>query len=183
MVVVLLIQALMGCSTSRLPPLLAGADLKAIQNLKFNVSVGVERYKFPAYSEHLLSVLRDLNVFNVVEYSDKEIHFDLLVKVESELYGEPVIPLFTIISLGLIPTIVDESYGVIFSIKSGNSQIERNFIFAEYRDTAILGWIALPMRLLPQYSGNDSPEVSMRYKNFIKLKLYENPVLKQYQSK
>ena len=176
-VVLISMSILVGCSTSRLPPNLGDEDLAKIQNLHFDVAVGVERYKFPAYSDNLLSVLSDLKVFDDVFYSDSGKSFQLIARVESEVHGEAVIPLLTAITLGVIPTIVNENHGVVFSLSDRKANV-KTFIYGEYRDKVILGWVALPMKLLPQYTGSGTPEESIRYLNLLKLKLHDSVYLK-----
>lgn len=167
----ILVVILQGCSTSRLPSSIDAPKLEIIKNLKFDKVIGVEKYMYPAYSEKLKTVLKDLNVFNDVVYSDSGSPYDLLARVDKEVSGTPVIPILTIISFGLIPTTVKESYGVIFSLND-NEKNTKIVIDAAYYDDAVMGWMALPMKFSPKYSFRDSPESSVRYRNYLKYKLY-----------
>ena len=169
----------MGCATSRLPSSLEMDEYTLSKDLKYNVIIGVEKYKYPAYSENLINILKSLDVFRDVVYVDEGKDYNLVAKIEKEVYGESIIPILTIITFGIIPTIVEEYYGIIFSINERNNDKKTELINASFRNITILGWIALPMGILPQYSLLGRPETSTRYKNRLKYLLCCNLILKE----
>jgi hypothetical protein len=142
--------ALPGCSSETLPPALTNAQLKAISSAHFKATIGVRRYNAPVYSDYLMEYLRKTTLFDEVaplEEFQKPPTF--VARVDRGIYGTATIPIFTIITLGIIPTIVEEEHGLEFSLIPNSPPKAPIAIRFSYRGPSTLGWWALYKGFLP----------------------------------
>ena len=133
-----------GCVSSSLPPRPTPEQRTAIQETRFDLTVGVEQFRNIAYPDSLIEALARTNLFVRV---DRLENFatppDLVARLTQYVPGAAVIPLMTGLSLGIIPTIVDEGHGYIFSLGLPDVESPEVPIRFEYSGPTTLGWLAL----------------------------------------
>jgi hypothetical protein len=136
-------------------------------------TVGVETYKFPAYSDALVKALRNTGVFVRVDHLEGFSSPPALVaRVEREIYGSSAIPLWTLLTLGLVPTTTEESFGYAFSLSRPGQEAPRIPIEYSYRGRTTLGWEALFLRSTPNYSID--PESSPQFRGRLALAILDH---------
>lgn len=145
------------CSTTTLPPELSDPQRDLIRTTRFDATVGVEPYDLPVYSETLLRALRATALFKSVEpMASFKTPPDLIAHVERPVSGEAVLPLKTALTLGLVPTIVDEKHGYVFSLRSGRKQGDALGIECTFTGKTTLGWLAAALNFLPNHAMKDA---------------------------
>lgn len=165
--VVLVGIALMGgCSSSTLPPTVTAAQLAAIKEAHIAATVGVEPYQYSVYSEALINDLRASDIFDEVDTVDSFQNPKLIAAVERTVYGTATIPIVTIITLGLVPTSVDEEYGHVFSLRSSTDPRRTIEIEYTYRGKTTLGWWALFLNFSSDRQSGDPTQTARFRENF-----------------
>ena len=151
---------LSGCVSQTLPPKVPESSLK-IDN-----AISIKPHQHPVYSESLQAAIEGTEIFTQVTTNDTS---DTTAKVNRQVHGSAVIPLLTILSLGIIPTTVEEEFGKSFILVHRGKTHE---IEATWNGNTILGWAALPMNLSPNRTmGN--PEKHPRFAAFLRSKIAE----------
>jgi hypothetical protein len=146
----LTLSVLAACSSETLPPTLSNNQLKAVAGMHFKATVGVQRYNGPVYSDYLIEYLRKTKLFDEVGPLDEFVTPPTFVaRVDRGIYGTATIPIFTFISLGIIPTTVEEEHGVEFSLIPNSPPRSPIAIRFSYRGPSTLGWWALYRGFLP----------------------------------
>lgn len=178
-----------GCYASRLPPSLSAAEREQIHPLGFTVAVDEEYYqstvtgnrehheehrtKCPAYPESLKNDLRGTMLFKDVDLSNKlPANPDLVASVKEPVYGSTVIPLFTILTLGIIPTFTTERHGQVFAFARPADPAKTLRVEYTYESTSVLGWYAVYLRRSPDWSGDS--RCSQRYLDRLALAISTN---------
>ena len=136
-----------GCSSSSLPAAPTDAQLGLLRQTHFKARVGVESYKSPVYSEHLISDLRATGLFDRVDRLEEIESPDLIARIERPVYGRAMIPLWTIATLGVVPTTVEEEHGYVFSLRRPDNPEASEVIDYTYRGPTTLGWVAAYLNL------------------------------------
>lgn len=145
----LAVFAFRGCASAALPPSLSDEQLKVVRSTRFRTTVGVERCEWPAYSDGLVESLRRTNLFDRVDHLDRVSDAQLIARVDRRICGTATIPIFTMVSLGIIPTIVDEEWGESFTLsRAGDARSGLQVEFA-YTGPTTLGWIGALASLSP----------------------------------
>jgi hypothetical protein len=152
-----------GCGSFSLPPKPTDAQLAILRSTHFRATVGVEPYKYPVYSEHLVSDLRSTGLFDAVELLDKIEKPTLVARVERPVYGKAAIPFWTIVTLGIVPTTVEEEHGHAFSFRPASRSEAPVLIDYTYRGPSTLGWVAFFLNFAPNRSG-DNPIETPRFR-------------------
>ena len=152
---------LTGCVASRLPNKLAPLSLQEIHAAKLPFHVSIEEYEYPAYSESLEKNLDNTRLFKSVDELNETSTPDLIAKVEDRIYGTACVPWLTFLSVGIIPTFVEENHGDSFSLSSPKKPDDKVKIIYRYRGTTVLGWLGLFYNLHPDWWM--FPESSQRY--------------------
>ncbi len=146
----LTLLTLPGCASEALPPPLSNDQLKAIAAKHFKASVGVRKYNAPVYSDYLVECLRKTNLFDEVALLDEfKTPPTFIAVVNRGIYGTATIPIFTIISLGIVPTTVEEEHGLEFSLIPSSSRKTPIAIKYSYKGPSTLGWWAFFRGFLP----------------------------------
>ena len=152
-----------GCGSFSLPPKPTEAQLAILRSTHFRATVGVEPYKYPVYSEHLVSDLRSTGLFDTVELLDNIERPTLVARVERPVYGKATIPFWTIVTLGIVPTTVEEEHGHAFSLRPASHSEAPVLIDYTYRGPSTLGWVAFFLNFSPNRSG-DNPIETPRFR-------------------
>ena len=136
-----------GCGSFSLPPKPTDRELAVLKQTHFKATVGVETYKYPIYSEHLANDLRATGLFDAVEPLERIKNPTLIARVERTVYGKAAIPLWTIVTLGIVPTTVEEEHGHVFSFHPAISPGTPVLVDYRYRGPSTLGWVAAFLNL------------------------------------
>lgn len=150
-----------GCASSKLPEKLTELKMQKIKSTKLPFSVAVEEYKFPVYSESLETNLSNTKIFKEVGQSSQFPTPDLVAKIKNRIYGTECFPILTLLTLGIIPTFVEENHGDSFSLSSPEDPGKKVLITYRYRSTSVLGWLGLFLNLHPDWY--IFPEHTQRY--------------------
>ncbi len=146
-----------------LPPRSGAAEVTRAVALRFPAVVGIEADERRFASENLARCLRETGVFASVEPLDRlDRPPDLVARVEGTGAGTAAIPILTVFSLGVIPTLVEESWGVAFSLGKPASPERRISIDARWSGRTILGWVGALANLSPDRS-SEQPTADPRY--------------------
>ncbi len=145
-----------GCTSTILPPRLTRTQHALIDSVRFPATVAVEPYKWPVYSERLITALRATQLFARVDSLSRFSEPPTFVaRVARPIYGSAVLPLLTGISLGLIPTITQEEHGHAFWLISSAQPRDSLLIDFSYRGPSVLGWVCVLLNVSPNLtSGN-----------------------------
>jgi len=145
-----------GCTSSTLPPQITSEQRALLQRTRIDVTIGVEDYQAPIYSKNLTKALGQTHLFTRV---DRLANFttppDLVARVEEEIYGTATIPVWTGLSLGIVPTTVIEMHGYSFSLSRPGTDSLRIPIRFAYTGPTTLGWWALVLNLSPNRTMRD----------------------------
>jgi hypothetical protein len=146
-----------GCSSSVLPPALSNEEAALVKTVHFNFVVGVEESNPKVYADKLIASLRGTNLFKQVDYINKlSIEPDIVAKVNENIYGSAVIPIFTAVTLGFFPTWVEEEHGNSFSLQWKNNLNKTINIRSVYGGYTVLGWISGLLNILPDRTSGES---------------------------
>ena len=165
-----------GWGSSALPPRLTPAEKARIQHAQLPLSVGVERYEAPAYSDSLRAALQRTKLFERVDDLERFAKPPSLVaRVERRIYGSTAIPVYPLLTFGIIPMSVQETAGESFSLSPADHPEQLLKIDYTYRGRTTLGWIALfdvfhPNRTVFPFD----PEHSRRFRDHLKLSILEH---------
>lgn len=139
-----------GCCSSTLPPRITKAQRATLHGNHIGMTVGVEDYKFPVYSDKLTEVLRQTGMFAGVDHlKNFSSPPDLIARVEKPISGTAVIPIATALSLGIVPTNVNESHGIVCSFHAASGDNGGVPISYIHSGKTTLGWWAMILNLLP----------------------------------
>lgn len=145
-----------GCASTSLPPRITAQQRTLLQKTRLNVTVGVEGYKFPVYSEKLTRALGETHLFSRVDHlANFTTPPDLVARVEQSIHGTATIPILTGLSLGILPTTVSETHGYSFSLRRPGIGAPPLPIRFSYSGPTTLGWWAVVLNLLPNRTMSD----------------------------
>lgn len=141
---IIVIGSRWGCNSTSLPPLLTSSQHSLIDTVRFEASVGVAVYRFPVYSEKLIKSLKATGLFTRIDKLDNfMVPPTFIARVARPIYGTATIPIFTGISLGVIPTVVDEEHGHAFWIIPYQHPSDSVLIDFSYTGPTTLGWACI----------------------------------------
>jgi len=176
MMLIALLVLQCGCATTRLPPRLSESERAILSEAReFPVVIAVQQYKYPVYSERLIRDLRSTGLFKTVKQAEDIRGVDFLARIEDPVYGTACIPLVTGITLGIIPTTVQEEHGKDFSIDPMFPMGNKLRIPYRYSTESILGWKALFLNFSPNWSL--AHDRTSRYRDRFTLSLLTNKAL------
>jgi len=136
--------SLLACAMSAVPPPISRSDAALLATVHFPATVGVERYEYPVYSERLIASLRSTGLFREVGRLEETDDPDLIASVRRPVYGTASLaPVLTIVTLGIVPTIVTEEWGESFTLRSAGGGGSAIPIELTYSGPTTLGWAAL----------------------------------------
>jgi hypothetical protein len=145
------------CGSTVLPPTLTPAQRESFARAPFhNITVGVERFERPVYSERLTAALDATHLFarvDAVEAFGAPPTFVALV--DRPIYGRAVLPWAPVLTLGVIPMTVDEECGYSFSLTPSSAPIQNIPIDFSYQSASTLGWWALFLNLSSDRTGTE----------------------------
>ena len=158
---------LVGCGSVPLPPALTRSQAQRLRELPLPYSVGVARYQFPVYSESLTKALIAAHVFKqVAPLESFSRPPDLIATIEETIHGTATIPVEAIFTAGVVPSNVREDHGYAFSLAPSSDRRRKTPVRAHYSGTSTLGWVALPIAVLPTHSLIE-PEHTKRFRDMM----------------
>jgi hypothetical protein len=140
------------CGTMQLPPRLTPDERTLVETHRFDAVVGVAPYSIEHTRKSVRAVVRDTGLFTRVDFvEDLEaagVAPDLLVSVQRVSGGTSMIPILTLVSLGVLPTFTRETmgYDLIFATPDRSEAITVGYSF---RGRNGMGILASPLNLLP----------------------------------
>lgn len=156
---ILALALLLGaCGTMQLPPRLTPDERSLVESHRFDAVVGVAPYSIEHTRKNVRAVVRDTSLFARVDFvEDLEsagVAPDLLVSVQRVSGGTALIPILTLVSLGVLPTFARETmgYDLIFATPDRSEALTVGYSF---RGRIGLGLLSSPLNLLP---GWDHPK-------------------------
>lgn len=170
-----LVFVLAGCFSSPLPPALTPEEQAFIKGSETLVATAaVKEYKHPVYSEELYKTLKTANVFSDVIYlgdvHDKKVAY--VVEVNRRIHGKASLwPLLSVISVGVIPTWVEERHGISFILRKMDDPSDVRYVEVVWSGTTILGWAGFFTAILPGRTWD--PEASARYYDRVRLATFK----------
>jgi hypothetical protein len=153
-----------GCFASQRPPALTTEE-KAVDQagpLPYSVTVawwGTDRkggQKPSVYAEQVFKLLEASNAFRSVRYepTSEPAPNDLVATSAGLYFNTAAIPLLTIITVGIIPTVFkdEECQGVVIRSGGSGSPGQPVPVAVRYKGRVVMGWAAAFMGLLPGWS-------------------------------
>jgi hypothetical protein len=171
---VLLLGGCVGWASAALPPRLDDAEeayLEARRDDLRQLTVGVEAYEFPAYTEPLLDALRGTDLFDRVDRLEEfDVPPSLVARVDRRIHGTAVIPIWTLLTFGIVPIWADEDHGTSFTLQAPGAATPRVPVEYVHTGRSTLGWVALLDVLHPDRTiAPFSPDRSRRMRDRIAL--------------
>ena len=161
---------LVGCASSPLPPKLDAPQLALIDRVDLPYRVAVEPYQYGLYSRLLMEDLQATNVFARVGMLEDSPDAQLLARVVHPVSNDyvAVIPLFSILSLGVVPTWFPMEYGASFELAPTTSSCSRTpvEVDASYEGTLVMGWVSSILNLSTRRTVRDVRKTD-RYRDAI----------------
>jgi hypothetical protein len=145
MTIATLLTTLSTCGLISLPPPPSVSQQNCVAVDRWAMgTVGVERYHFSVYSDRLLIALRGTQLFERVDPAPRfAVPPTWTARVERPVHGEAMIPVFTFVTLGLVPTRVSEEFGYAFSLTPTQRPDRPIAIEFTYWNTTTMGWWGL----------------------------------------
>jgi len=152
------------CGAYRRPAPLSGAErqLSASAPLPDTVSVvpwdsetGQRLHKDPEiYARSLADLLTRSKAFRTVRFEAAPgVDTDLIASSTGLYCNTAVIPLFTILSLGTVPTIVEDEECQAMVLRSARAPTRTSTeIVARYKGSVVMGWAVVPLGAVPGWS-------------------------------
>jgi hypothetical protein len=165
-----------GWGSAALPPRLTSAEKARVHRTQLPLTVGIERYEAPAYSDSLRAALQGTKLFERVDDLERFAKPPSLVaRVERRIYGSTAIPVYPLLTFGIIPMSVQETAGESFSLSPADHPEQRVKIEYTHRGRTTLGWVALldvfhPNRTVFPFD----PEHNSRFRSRLKLSILEH---------
>jgi hypothetical protein len=146
-----------------LAPRPSAAAQGSAADVHFPAVVGIEPDGRHFATAELARCLRQTGLFASVDLLDRlDRPPDLLARVEGTGAGTAAVPILTVFSLGVIPTIVEERWGLAFSLRRPESPAPGLSIDARWSGRTILGWVSAVANLSPERS-SEQPTLHPRH--------------------
>ena len=151
-----------GCTSAALPPMPLERDLATVRATHFGATIAVEAYKHPVYSQRLVEALRSTGLFDEVDTLENLPDADLVARVERHIYGTATVPIFTLLTLGIVPSTVDEEWGESFTFRRNGADEPTVPVEFSYVGKSTLGWVA-GIKSISSDVTNDNPRETRRF--------------------
>jgi len=144
------------CNSAALAPAHSAAERAQADAMHFPLRIGVQRYQLPVYSDGLIEILRRTQLFDSVDALDRlGAPPDLIARVTGLPEGAAVIPALTLLTLGLFPTVADETWGAKFELAAPRNPARSVEIETRWTGATTLGWASAFLNLLPGRTAGD----------------------------
>ncbi len=146
----LLLTGCIGWGSAALPPPLSDADQRTLADSHFPLVIGVATWRDGVSTDRLVDGLRDTGLFDRVEpLATLHEPPDLIARQVRGVSGTAVIPIWSLLTLGVIPSSVAEEWGYVFDLWSPDAPGELRRVEYTYTGRTTLGWVALIDGFLP----------------------------------
>lgn len=147
---------LYGCTASVLPKRLTTSQQASLEGVHFNVSVGVVPI-YPSGSvfgtERLTRNLRETGLFDVVKANEEFLkNPDLLLIIDDKYANDAPMPIATFLTLGIIPTFVDQQYGYAFWLYAPSRPEEKIYIDYLFEGQYVIGGLGSLLNVSPDWT-------------------------------
>ncbi len=117
----------------------------------FRATVEVEPYRYAYHSDLLLQTLRDAGVFQVVApVGTLPDGPDFVARIEQPPENPAFVePMATFVTLGIVPTTLNEEHGFAFSLAPPDRPDDRVHLDYRFGGESTMGWWALLLNLSP----------------------------------
>jgi hypothetical protein len=176
-----LLLTLSACSAQRVLFTPSAADRALISDPPLELSVSVTHWppskahgRDPAaYAKPLAELLESSHAFRSVVYDPAgTAPTDLVAEPESDYCNSAIIPILTIVTVGIVPTVWTETEctGVSFRRHGASAPVGAGStigVHIRYEGKSVLGWAAAPLGALPGWSwksGRDQPSYQQAMK-------------------
>jgi hypothetical protein len=146
-----------GCTSTTLPPRITAEQRALLHRTRIEQTIGVEDYQYPVYSDSLVEALGKTRLFARVDHLKTfTTPPDMVARVEERIYGNAAIPIWTILSFGIIPTTLNESWGYSFSLRRPG--IDAPVVPIRFVSTGrtTLGWWCIVLNMSPDRTMRDA---------------------------
>jgi len=164
---------LSGCGSIQLPRALSPAERAEVRAASIPAVVGVLPSSVRGEAETVREILNGTALFNRVALAeDLDRPPDLLVEVEEpcDRKATTLVPMFTWLTLGFLPTWIHDGYGDSLAIYPPGSPERRVVIGCGPDRTVVFGWLGAPLNVLPGWAFTD-PVKHPRYVHRLALEL------------
>jgi hypothetical protein len=170
----LMLNGCVGLSSVSLPPRLSDPDRARLQNAHISLTVGVETNAVGG--DVVISHLQRTKLFDAVDFVDRlPVPPQVLAKRKATPYGTATIPVRTLLTFGLLPTVVPEPYGFGCTFYSPRNQESGIGVEYLYTSQTTLGWVAGPLALSPNtVLAPRSPDQHPRFTDHMILKILDH---------
>jgi hypothetical protein len=153
-----------GCDAHRRPPALSAEERALLQGAPLPYSVTVALWDLETdtgqnpegYAGRLAKLVAASGAFkaNRYERSPNPVGQDLVATSTGLYCNSAVIPVFTLISLGIIPTVFQEEQCEGMLLRAAANQPKRNGVevTARFKGTFVMGWAAVVCGAMPGWS-------------------------------
>lgn len=162
-----------GCGSVQLPAALTPAERAEVEAASIPAVVGIERSGGRRSDDDLLRILRGSGLFSRVEWlTELDEEPDLVGGVRRHCEENPtnLTPLFTWLTLGVVPTWIRDRYGFSFVLFDPEAPSRRVEIGCGPRRTYLFGWLGTPLNILPGWTLG-RPEEHPRYARQVELEV------------
>jgi hypothetical protein len=166
-----------GCGAQRRPPALTPEERRLVASGPLPYAVSVIPWdsstRALTYTEPLADLLRTSGVFRSVRLeATPSPGADLIVTSTGAYCNTAIIPLLTLISLGLIPTIFDDEdcVGLVLRRAASSSASDSVEMTFRYKGRVVMGWAAVVIGALPGWT-HGSASRDTRYRDHFRLEL------------
>jgi len=171
------------CAAYRRPTPLAGAEreLAAAAPLPFTVSVvpwdaetGQRLGKDPdTYARSLADLITKSQAFRTVRFErEPGPATDLIANSTGRYCNTAVIPLFTILSLGVVPTIFEDEECQAMVLRAAKTPARTSpEIVVRFKGRVVMGWLAVPLGAMPGWSHGEARE-DARYAERLRVEIF-----------
>ncbi|MCK5226472.1 MAG: hypothetical protein KAQ89_07100 [Planctomycetes bacterium] len=145
-VALILVVFMNGCCSGTFAPKVSESNKKKITQIYFDIAIGTKQNRGDFLKEDIenTGLFRKVDEFNDIDCSEHELIAEFGSRGD---YANPI-PLFTGLTLGFFPTIIDDEQGYTFDIYLCGNPENRISIDCRYKGTAILGWYAIIDRII-----------------------------------
>ncbi len=170
----LMLNGCVGLASGSLPPRLSDADRARLLNAHINLTVGVETNAVGG--DVVISRLQRTQLFDAVDFVDRlPVPPQVLAKRKATPYGTASVPVRTLLTFGLLPTVVPEPFGFGCTFYSPRNQESGIGVEYLYESQTTLGWVAGLFALSPNVVlAPRSPDQHPRFTNHMILKILDH---------
>lgn len=107
-------------------------------------------------TEHLTRILQETGLFDVVKANEEFLkNPDLLLIIDDKYTNDAPMPIATFLTLGIIPTFVDQQCGYAFWLYAPGRQEEKIYIDYLFEGQYVIGGLGSFLNVTPDWTNDD----------------------------